>query len=1498
MVLGALALVFGTSGVAQAHTTLYFTNLTDGVPSWEESNFLVEGYHTTDGGATLDAAHIHSDSWTQGNAYAYGHADDANWIVFSAPGDLLAPVNFYIARRSGSQQFVASSGAQVSVSGSVGDLFAFPTTAEWSDLDWVALHVTSGELGVDNFNMFACPDPTIPGPFNVGEGGGTILFGSTENQAQAANWDLDGDGEFDDGIGFLAAFDATNIDGPATVSVALQVSVDCGDAGVLTSSVASEVNVLNVAPTIDTLTIPDTAQEGESLTLEIDFSDPAAADTHTIDLDFGDSSTVQAASTSESHAYVDEGLYTVTATVTDDDGESDQQTSEIHISNVAPTIDSISMPDGLEGQSLSFSATASDPGINDVLSFAWDFGDGNSATGLSASHAYVDDGAYWVTFTADDGDGGLTEEAHWVTVTNVAPTVDVPVVASTVNEGDIVSLSATATDPGGDVVSWTWDFGDGTPGSSGNPVSHTWADEGSYTVVATANDGDEGLGSNSTTVEVQNVPPSITSLALPDAEEGSPVLLSAVVTDPGADALTVSWDLGDGATATGSSVTHTYADQGTYTINAEVTDGDGGSDSLGGTVVVTNASPTISSFTGNTTGQEGQELTWTAAVTDPGGGDSLSYSWDFGDGATAASGATQQHSYSASDTYVVTLTVTDGDGGTTSASLNVTISNDGPNITSISATTGQEGSPVTLSATATDPDNDTLTFSWSPGDGSDLLGGDTATHIYQEDGTYTAALSVTDSEGLLSSATVAVFVTNASPLLSATSIPTEGLEGETVTFSAEATDPSPTDEANLTYTWTFDDGSDPKTGATVTHEFPDNGSYFVTVTVADPDSGLDSDDDTIHITNVDPTITTTPPDAALVGSPYHYQPTAFDPADSQLIWTLSPSAPPGMTVHPTTGAVSWTPDGDDALSASVAVTLQVDDGDGGLGLQSWTISVSHPDSDGDGITDNWETLNGLDPDDPDDGLTDDDADGRSNLFEFENGTDPNDYNGPPAPEVLEPDAGQELNTATPDLVVSNPSSSTSEALSYEFEVYADPDLTQFMAATSAVPQGTDGTTSWKVDVPLPESTLFYWRSRITDAWVTGPYSDVATFLVDAEESPPPSPTAVYPTSGETVAQTYPELVWSAVQDVDGDEVWYSIEIRELDTQVIAFTADDVEDPGEGVTVTWQAPVLLSEDQWFEWAVMAVDETGLASDWSPSEPFFYSVQNAAPRNIAWVEPEPGADLATSTPELTVSAGDDPDGTIVQYLFEIDREPEFGTDDYQSRLLDPSGTETITWSLEDDELELPTNTGFYARVRGYDEEGLASVPATTDFFVRGEEEPPHTPQLLSPEHDATSLESPPTFVATRVEDPEGDLVFYEFVVALDTRLEDSVVASPAVLGGAGSAGNVDTTSWTPTETLPGGELYWSARAVDSFGNAGDWADPHRFALASEPAGVEPPADCNCTGARMVTGEEPGSIPVVLLTLTLVLLQRRRRAIMRPVSNRSAGHQSCTVVEDTVQ
>jgi subtilisin family serine protease len=132
--------------------------------------------------------------------------------------------------------------------------------------------------------------------------------------------------------------------------------------------------------------------------------------------------------------------------------------------------------------------------------------------------------------------------------------------------------------PEGSITDWSWSFGDGASGS-GATASHTYAADGTYTVSLTVTDS--GGRTGSTSVQVSVGEPS---------EDGPTAAISGNCTSywfvwvceisgtgstPGSSPIeSYSWDLGDGSTASGPTVTHLYY-PGTYTITLTVTDGNG-----------------------------------------------------------------------------------------------------------------------------------------------------------------------------------------------------------------------------------------------------------------------------------------------------------------------------------------------------------------------------------------------------------------------------------------------------------------------------------------------------------------------------------------------------------------------------------------------------------------------------------------------------------------------------------------------------------------------------------------------------------------------------------------------------------------------------------------------------------------------------------------------------------------------------------------------------------
>lgn len=126
------------------------------------------------------------------------------------------------------------------------------------------------------------------------------------------------------------------------------------------------------------------------------------------------------------------------------------------------------------------------------------------------------------------------------------------------------------------------------------------------------------------------------------------------------------WDFGDGTTANGKTVTHTYETGGKYTVTLTVIDDDGSPSSKSMDVVV-NSLPVADFNISVEKGHVGEVVTFDASSSSDPDGAVSSYTWNFGDGGSA-DGVKVSHKYTTLGSFPVTLTVTDNDG----ASSNIT----------------------------------------------------------------------------------------------------------------------------------------------------------------------------------------------------------------------------------------------------------------------------------------------------------------------------------------------------------------------------------------------------------------------------------------------------------------------------------------------------------------------------------------------------------------------------------------------------------------------------------------------------------------------------------------------------------------------------------------------------------------------------------------------------------------------------------------------------------
>jgi hypothetical protein len=334
------------------------------------------------------------------------------------------------------------------------------------------------------------------------------------------------------------------------------------------------------------------------------------------------------------------------------------------------------------------------------------------------SHTY-DDGPNNYTIEVDlvDEDGTyLAVDSLAVTVNNVPPMVDLTGPGS-VDEGDPNTwLLGSIVDPGADTVSqYVIHWGDGQSdtftaaqiAAMSRMVSHTYDDgPNNYTIEVDLVDEDGTyLAVDSLAVTVNNVPPMLMLSGAAQVDEGSQYTLNLSSFDPGADTIT-QWtiDWGDGVQVvmgSPTSVMHTYADGETnYTITATATDEDGtfaAGNSV--SVLVRNVAPTLT-LAGNSSVDEGSLYTLNLTSFDPGADTITHWTINWGDSIELVTGnpLSVTHTYAdGSQNFTITATATDEDGTFAAGnSVTVTIDNVPPELAAIGERTVQEGTELSI----------------------------------------------------------------------------------------------------------------------------------------------------------------------------------------------------------------------------------------------------------------------------------------------------------------------------------------------------------------------------------------------------------------------------------------------------------------------------------------------------------------------------------------------------------------------------------------------------------------------------------------------------------------------------------------------------------------------------------------------------------------------------------------------------------------------------------
>ncbi len=318
---------------------------------------------------------------------------------------------------------------------------------------------------------------------------------------------------------------------------------------------------------------------------------------------------------------------------------------------------------GCTGLTCTFDGESSTDPEGGALTYDWNWGDGTPhGTTPKPSHTFTSGGSKTVTLTVTDpllATGTDTVVGNPVDPpANTAPTA--VITDTTCTHLTCSPNASTSSDPESDSLTYDWNWGDGTPHDTTANPTHVYASAGNRLVTLTVSDG-QLSDTETATLTTTNAAPTAT-ISNPTCADLSCTFTGSTSSDPDSDTLTYSWDFGDGTSSTAANPAHNYASPGgSKDVVLTVSDGHGLSDT--DTVTVTPSPGANAAPTAHITGVNCDDLScsFVGDTSDDPDNDTLTYSWDFGDGGTSTA-ANPTHPYTASGARTVTLTVDDGHG--------------------------------------------------------------------------------------------------------------------------------------------------------------------------------------------------------------------------------------------------------------------------------------------------------------------------------------------------------------------------------------------------------------------------------------------------------------------------------------------------------------------------------------------------------------------------------------------------------------------------------------------------------------------------------------------------------------------------------------------------------------------------------------------------------------------------------------------------------------------
>jgi len=381
-----------------------------------------------------------------------------------------------------------------------------------------------------------------------------------------------------------------------------------------------------------------------------------------------------------------------------------------------------------------------------AATYFWSFGDGNTAIGADVIHHYPGPGVFFTTLTTYTTDSCMNVTYAYYGFTDPTGGCESSFTAYQENNSFAVNFQATTTSPY--PTEFSWSFGDGASGTGQN-ISHNYTAIGIYQVTLHSIDS-TGCASVYTeniwvTDTIVNPPSNCWNYVSQGDKIGLTITLTGFLWS--GQPATYYWDMGDGITYNGQTVTHTYSQTGTYVVKLHSITLDGCEDITIEPVYVSDSCKNdIYAY-----GVANLEMLFYASMEN---GFTASYFWDLGDG-TQSTEQNFYHTFPHPGTYNIVLQTITIDSCVDYSTYTCTLIDSIPNGCNsyFTATAGNNLYKIHFEGSTTSPYP--ATFLWNFGDPAS--GSNNTSTLQNPDHTFSAAktyqitLTTTDSSGCSSS---------------------------------------------------------------------------------------------------------------------------------------------------------------------------------------------------------------------------------------------------------------------------------------------------------------------------------------------------------------------------------------------------------------------------------------------------------------------------------------------------------------------------------------------------------------------------------------------------------------------------------------------------------------------------------------------------------------------------------------------------------------------------